>query len=239
MTVQEAILAQVNGKLGRAALYRALLDHNDWRVAKPVDSDVPTIMFGDAARTPAIWTFSTEEAYQGACSRCAQGVIGAVSVVGSMVDVIVELDPQVACWYIDPLSTIALRILVDELPVVRMVARGMRLEAALSERRYELAREFGAYVVPYFGVLGQGHQVITLPSAKGNMVVAFSGPDAVDAFLATGSDEDRRNVNLIEVDGATLFGEVAAMASGVLLNAAGPRTFGFELPVCRSIATAG
>jgi hypothetical protein len=238
MRVEEAIIAEVNGKLGRTALYRALLEHKDWRVVRPTGVEAPTIIFADTAQTPAIWTFSSDEAYRAACHHYTEEGVGAVSVVGSLAKIIADLDPRISCWCIDPSSRIALRILHDMLPLVRKIARGMLLEVAITEGRYSAARGFDAYVVPYFGVLGQGHQVITLPSDKGNMIAAFTASDTVDAFLATGSDEDRHRVNLIEVDGATLFGEVAAMASGILLNAAGPHTFGFDLAMCRSIAAA-
>jgi len=239
MSVQDAILAYINQKQTAAALGRALLTHMDWHVPRPPGATAPTIIIADAALTPAVWAFSSAEAYQNACRQYTEEAIGATAAVGSIVSIIADLDPKIACWYVDPGSTIALRVLADDLSVVRKIARGMLVEAAIAERRYASAREFESYVVPYFGVLGQGHQVITLPSAKGNMVPAFSTPDAVEAFLATGSDDDRKNVNLVEVDGSTLFGEVGPMASGVLLNPAGPRTFGLPLAMCRSIASGG
>ena len=71
------------------------------------------------------------------------------------------------------------------------------------------------------------------------MVPASTAEDAVDRFVESGSKEDQARVSFVGVDGETLFGQVApAMAQGVLVNVAGPRTYGFTLETCRDIATA-
>ena len=76
-----------------------------------------------------------------------------------------------------------------------------------------------------------------LPTTRGRMIAAFTTADAVARYLATAADELRGTVKLAMVEGAVLFGEVAPLlGDGVIINIAGPRTFGFDLPACREIA---
>jgi hypothetical protein len=70
------------------------------------------------------------------------------------------------------------------------------------------------------------------------MVAAFTAVDAVNAFLAIGSEENRAAVKFIVIDGESLFGSAPDIAQGVLVNPAGPRTFGFTLEACRDILQA-
>jgi hypothetical protein len=236
MTPQDAILAFVNRQLGRYPCYRALLAHAGWRVPRPVGATLPTIMVTDAELTPTIWAFSTEATYQAACAKVHEAAIGPITVAEHLDELLVEDDPRVQVLVIDPESPIAFRIQTDELRAFRMLARGTKLERAMAAADYAAARAYDRYAVPYFGELGNGHNVITIPSQRGSMVAAFATADAIDAFLAIGSESDRARVKFAIVDGETLFGEVAKMAQGVLVNPAGPRPFGFELAVCGDIA---
>jgi len=70
------------------------------------------------------------------------------------------------------------------------------------------------------------------------MLAAFTAADAIDAFLAAGSEANRAAVKFAIVDGEQLFGIVQEVAQGVLMNPMGPRTFGFELAICRDIMNA-
>src|SRR6185295_12922075 len=95
---------------------------------------------------------------------------------------------------IDPSSVIAFHIQTDELAVMRRLARAVRVERAMKDRDYAAIRAYDRYAVPYFGELGKGHNLITLPSARGSMLAAFTAEDAIDAFLAAGSPENRAQV---------------------------------------------
>ena len=117
---------------------------------------------------------------------------------------------------------------------VRMV-QGVRLERAMAER--DLARVYhGDYIVPYYGELGRGHEIICLPVQDKTLVLGFTSEDAIHRFLETGPEQNRTDVKFIEVSGADLFTEAApAFAEGVVINIAGPRTFAFDLETCASL----
>lgn len=239
MTPRDAILAHVNRKLGKYELYRALLAHDDWRVPRPQGAELPTIMISDAAMTPSIWAFSDEAAYADACKAVDAAAIGPVARLAHLDEALSAEDPRAVRLSIDPSSVIAFHVQTDELAVLRRLARGVRVERAMTERDCPTIRAYDRYGVPYFGELGKGHNLITLPSARGSMLAAFTAADAIDAFLAAGSAENRAQVKFAIVDGEQLFGIVEGVAKGVLINAAGPKTFGFELDACREIAAAG
>jgi hypothetical protein len=238
MTPTEAILAHVNDKVPRDATFRAILGHTGWWVPRPVGATLPTIIVTDINAPVTIWAFSSDAAYQAACAKHHKEAIGDISVVGHLDDVLVEDDPRVQRLMIDPESPIAFEIKTDALAAFRKLARAVRVERAMTEGDYATVRKFGAYFVPYFGVLGQGHNIITVGSPKGSMVAAFTSVDQAEAFLATGSAEQRAKVNWIQVDGDQLFGVVQDIAQGVIINFAGPRPFGFELATCQDIAKA-
>ena len=235
MTPQEAILAFANRQIDKYALYRALLAHGDWGVPTPPNAKLPTIILSDAAMTPSIWAFSNEAAYRASCAQMDAAAIGPVARLAHLDDALVEEDPRVTRLTIDPASPIAFHIQTDELAVFRRMAKSIRVERAMAERNYAAVRAFDRYGVPYFGVLGQGHNLITLPSERGKMLAAFTAADAIDAFLAAGSEANRASVKFAVVDGEQLFGIVEQVAEGVLVNPMGPRTFGFELGTCRDI----
>lgn len=238
MSPRDAVLAHVNRQLGKFELYRALLAHRDWRVPRPADATLPTVIVADASQVGSIWAFSDEAAYQAACTAVHAAAIGPIARLTHLDEVLVQDDPRVTRLTIDPSSPIAFHVQTDELAVLRRLARAVRVERALAEEDHRAARAYDRYAVPYFGVLGQGHNLITLPSQRGKMLAAFTAADAIDAFLAAGSDENRAQVKFAVIDGEQLFGTVEELAQGVLINPMGPRTFGVELPACREIAAA-
>jgi hypothetical protein len=236
MIPRDAILAFMNRKLGNYELFRALLAHDDWRVPRPEGATRPTILIYDAVATPVICAFSSEESYRASCAALNAAAIGPVARLARLDDALVEDDARVAKLTIDPHDTLVFHVQSEELASFRQIARAVRVERAMSERRYDEVRSYARWAVPYFGVLGQGHNLITLPSERGKMLAAFTAPDAIDAFLSAGSAENRAAVKFAIVDGEQLFGIVQNMAQGVLVNPMGPRTFGLELDVCRQIA---
>jgi hypothetical protein len=239
MTPTEAIIANFNKQLGRWELLRAFLAHPGWRVARPRADAAPTIIVSDEAFTAASWIFSCEEAYQAACKEFTAEAVGSVSPAEHLDEVIAMLDPRVVVLRIDPGYMIALHIQTDELAAFKRFARCVRIERAMADNALELVRRHDGYYVPYYGVLGEGHQVIALPTERGSMIAAFTAEDAVDQFLATGSAENRARVKFVQVDGDALFAVAAPqMAEGVIVNIAGPRTFGFDLARCRDVASA-
>jgi hypothetical protein len=238
MKPSDAILAHVNRKLGTHELYRLLLAHQGWIVPKPVGATLPTVIVADAALTGSILAFSDEAAYQASCKEMHAAAIGPVARIPFLDEVLSEDDPRVVRLSIDPAAPIVFHIQTDELASLRRLARAVAVERAMTERDYAKVLAYPRYAVPYFGVLGQGHNLITLPSQRGKMLAAFTAADSIDAFLAAGSEENRAQVKFALIDGAQLFGTVHEIASGVLMNAMGPRTFGFELDTCREIAGA-
>lgn len=238
MTPQDAILAHANRQLGKYELYRALLAHDDWRVPRPAQATLPTILVTDAAMTASIWAFSNEAAYRAACAEVHAAAIGPIARLRHLDEALTEDDPRVVRLSIDPSSPIAFHVQTDELAVLRRLARGVRVERAMTERDYATVVAFERYAVPYFGVLGQGHNLICLPSERGKMLAAFTAADAIDAFLDAGSDENRSLVKFAVISGAQLFGVVKDVAQGVLMNPMGPRTLGFDLQTCRDIVAA-
>ncbi len=96
-------------------------------------------------------------------------------------------------------------------------------------------RAHRAYLVPFFGELGKGHQVIVMPTPRGNMIAAFTTEDAVDAFLATGSAANRAKVKFVGTPGDELFGNASQTAQGVIVNIAGPKPYGFDLDACADV----
>jgi hypothetical protein len=239
MTPQDAIIANFNGELDRAAMQRALLAHPDWRAPWPAGGSAPTMIITDANMTPTAWLLSSEEAYRAACREQGEAAIGPVAPIAHLDEVIAQLDPRIVVLRIDPGSPIALHIQTDELDAFRRLARGVRIERAMAASDFAALRAHDGYYVPYYGVLGQGHQVIALPTERGSMVAAFTAEDAVNRFLATGTEENRVAVKFVRVDGEALFEHAAPqLAQGVIVNIAGPRTFGFDLTICKDIAGA-
>lgn len=236
MKPTDAILAHVNRQLDTYGLFRALLAWDDWRVPRPEGASLPTIIVANTAMTPSIWAFSNEEAYQAGCAAVHAAAIGPVARVQRLDEVLSEEDPRVVQLVIDPSSPLTFRIQTDQLASLRRMARAVGVERAIIGFDYAKVGRYQRYAVPYFGVLGQGHNLITLPSERGKMLAAFTAADAIDAFLAAGSEENRQQVKFALLDGEQLFGSIHEIASGVLMNAMGPRTFGFDLEACREIA---
>ena len=217
-------------------MYRAFLAHGGWRVPRPALDKPPTIIVSDTQMTMATWLLSSDEAYQAACKEHHERVIGPVWPTAQIADVVAALDPNILVVRIDPGSPISLSIQTDELVAFRQLARAAQVEQALAEHRLSDVKRYDRFYVPYFGVLGQGHNVIALPTAHGSMVAAFTAPDHADAFLATGSDADRERVNFVAVDGAQLFGSAGpTIAQGVIVNFASERPFGFTVQGCRDV----
>jgi hypothetical protein len=236
MSVTEIILAHVNQKVPRDPTFRALLAHPTWWVPRPVGATVPTIIVTSLEEPPTIWAFSSEEAAQTAVTKLSAAAVGHIAVVPWLDDVLVEDDPRVARLIIDPASPIAFAIQTDALAAFRGLARAVRVERAMRGGDLPAVKKFDAYYIPYFGVLGQGHNLITLPSERGSVLAAFTSPDQVEAFLASGSEDNRKNVKLARVNGEQLFGVVGQVAQGVMVNAMGDRPIGLPLDVCDAIA---
>jgi hypothetical protein len=221
MTIQDEILRNFNRELGREGLYRALLDHGDWR--------------GGGA-SGFVWIASTQDGADRITSSVREDLIGTVTAIPQLDDHLVALAPGTQLFKIDPAGPLSLVVDANELATFQRFAAGYRAERAIAARDYPRVRAFEQYLVPYYGVLGEGHQVIALPTEHGTMVPAFTTVDAVARFLDTGSAENRARVKFIGASGDVLFGEVGpAFAQGVIINIAGPRTFGFDLNACRLV----
>ncbi len=238
MTPQEAILAGVNRQIGYHAMLRAFLAYTEWRIPRQNPDAPPTFVVTDEAMTISTWLLSSEDAHQAAANKFHAAAIGPIWREKILENVIAELDPKIVVLRIDPASPISLDIQTDQLDVFRRIARGARSERAMAEGRYADIKSY-AYYVPYFGVLGQGHNVIALPTPHGDMVAAFTAEDMIETFMATGSDADRERVSFVRVTGEELFGTAGpTLAKGVIVNFASAHPYGFTLDACRDITAA-
>ncbi|MCU0696027.1 MAG: hypothetical protein MUC96_05825 [Myxococcaceae bacterium] len=235
----DAILAYVNGQLASHALYRHLLAHDEWLVPRPPGVLRPTIMVVDLAAPGAIWAFSSEASYEASCRALNAAAIGPIARLRHLDEALREDDERVTHLTIDPSNPIAFHVQTNELASLRRMAHAVAVERAMRERDDRRVLAYQRYAVPYFGELGRGHNLITLPSERGTMLAAFTAADAIDRFLAAGSDENRRLVKFAIVDGSQLFPIAQQVAQGVLMNPMGPSTFGFDLEACREVAAAG
>ena len=145
MSPRDAILAHVNRQLGTYELYRALLRHADWRVPRPENATLPTVMVSDAAMTPSIWAFSTQTAYEEACRAMNAAAIGPVGLLAHLDDALVQDDPRVVRLTVDPFSPIAFHVQTNELASLRRMARAVRVERAMHERDYAAVRAYDRY----------------------------------------------------------------------------------------------
>lgn len=225
MGISDVIVAEMNGQISGVEMLRGMLEHEPWLMAKWLGPQ-------------GLAFFPTREAYDVAVRDHKPGTFDALAPVAHIDDVIVSAD-KVQLLRFDSGVGLTRSLDGEHVGRVRAMARSVGVERAMKERRYADLRRYDRYYVAYFGVLGQGHQVICLPTERGSMVAAFTAEDAVDRFVESGSDEDRARVQFVGVDGSTLFGQAApAMAQGVIINVAGPNTYGFALDVCRDIAAA-
>jgi hypothetical protein len=224
MTIQDAILKNFNRELSREALYRALLDHADWR--------------GGGA-SGFVWIASTQNGADKIASSVREDLIGTVTAIPQLDDHLLALPPDTKLFKIDPVGPLSLVVDANELTRMRRFAAGYRTERAIAAGDYPRVLAFAQYLVPYYGVLGEGHQVLALPTEHGTMVPVFTTVDAIELFLETGDAESRARVRFQGARGDVLFGEIGpTFAKGVIVNIAGPRTFGFDLNACRLVVGA-
>jgi hypothetical protein len=227
MTPTDAILSSFNGKLSWHAMIRALLGHRGWWVSLPTDE------------FPMVWAFADEATYRREVEQRIPGAIGPTSKVDEIDDVLADLSATVKVVRFDPGGGVTQSVELQDLEHVRKLARATRVERAMKEGRHAEVRAYAAYHVPYTGELGKGHSMIVLPTERGQMLAAFTSEDAAKAFLDTGTDAERAAVRWLVTDGS-IFEIGTQMASGVIVNAMGPATFGFLPDVCGDIlATRG
>ena len=108
--------------------------------------------------------------------------------------------------------------------LAKLWARVIALEEGFKNRDdsfYEAVARFPAFLL----FNGPSGYVITLPNQGGmrNPAAVFTAPDCADAFLARLTDEQRRGLERVGVDGMTLLKRLPLQEiDGMLLNAFGP-----------------
>lgn len=228
MGITELIVAEGNRQISGAEMLRGMLEHEPWWMATMQGAGIHGVMF-----------FPTREAYDAAVRERKPGTFGEIRPVARIDEEIAAFGDDVQVVMFDSGAGLTRGLDGEGLAALRAMARGVGIERAIRDGRYADLRRYDRYFVAYFGVLGEGHQVICLPTEHGSMIAAFTAEDAVDRFVASGTEADRARVKFVGVDGETLFGKAApAMAQGVIVNIAGPRTYGFVLDTCRDIASA-
>jgi hypothetical protein len=218
--VASAILANFNKQRSRAAMYRALFTHADWR---------------GGGTGEFRWIASGQDSPDALAKSLREDLIGDVTSIAQLDDHVAGL-PDLELFKIDPCGPLSPAIDAIELIELKRFARGHRAERAIAERDHPRVRDHPTYFVPFIGVLGHEHQLIVLPTPRGNMLAAFTTGDAREAFLATGSADHRAKVQFVAVAGDELFGNASQMAQGVVVNVAGPQPYGLDLDTCADIA---
>jgi hypothetical protein len=222
-SIQTAILRNHNQEVSRLAMYRALFDHTDWR--------------GGGAGG-FLWIASTEEGAAKIGDSVRADLIGETAAIPHLDDYIAKLPANLPILKVDPAGPISLVMGESDMPYLLPFAHGVRAERAMRERDYARVRAYDFYFVPYYGELGKGHQIIQLPTERGSMVAAFTAWDAIERFLATGSDDNRAKVKFVTIAGEDLFATNPSVAQGVIVNVAGPKTYGFDLAACADVLAA-
>lgn len=218
-SIQDAVVANFNNALPREELYRILLDHPEW--------------YG-GGNPEMQWLASGEPASLNLASRIGNNLVGEPRAITHLDDYIIAL-PDLVLLTIVPSESISLGLEPDQIADLKRFARGYRVERAIHARDGDRVRAFADFLVPYSAVPGKGDQIITLPTARGLMVPAFTTSDMAAHFVETGSDGKRAAVQFTHVDGDFLFGSVALFAKGVVVNYASAQAFAFDLDACRTV----
>jgi hypothetical protein len=231
MTPTEAIVAHANRQLPRDVMFRELLGHRGWQVPRAI------VQVQDRD-TAAMWAFSTDEACEAA--RAEHGdALGEVARVTWLDEALADRDPRVSALVIDPVAPLAFQIAGEAFTALRKLASAVRVERAMDATDLATIRAYPSYAVPYLGVLGEGHRIITVTAPGGSMIAAFTAPDAAHMFVAAGAADDRDAVHFQIVPGDQLFGLADKLGvQGVLVNSAGPHAYAFQLATCQLIAAA-
>lgn len=222
--VQIAILHNVNGQLSRALTHRVLFMHRGW--------------FGGGANGFQ-WISSKPVTTEQLTKHVRSDLVGEIAPITEIDDHIDQLPEDLQLLKIDPCGPISLALDKDELFHMREFARGIRIERAMREHDWKRVRAYREFMVPYMGELGNGHQIVAPPTDHGPMIAAFTTHDAVHAFLDRRGPDARERVKFVMIPGDALFGDAGPrLAKGVIVNIDGPRTYGFEAPVCEIVAKA-
>lgn len=219
-SIQGAIVANFNNALPREELYRILLDHPEW--------------YGGCG--PEMhWLASGDPASLNLASRIGADLVGEPRSISHLDDYIIALPDDIVLLMIVPSDVISLGLERDQIADLKHFASGYRVERAIHARDGDRVRAYADFLVPYSAVPGKGDQIITLPTARGPMVPAFTTTDMAAHFIEAGSDGERAAVQFTHVDGEFLFGSVALFAKGVVVNFASAQAFAFDLDACRTV----
>jgi hypothetical protein len=231
MTPIEAIVAYANKQLPRNVMFRELFGHRGWYAPHALVQRQD----GGAA---GMWVFSSDEACEAA--RLEHGdALGEIAQVTWLDEALADPDPRVSALTIDPASPLPFQIAGDAFTALCKLASAVRVERAMYATDIAAIRAYPSYAVPYLGVLGEGHRIITVTAPGGSMIAAFTAPDAAHLFIAAGAADDREAVQFQIVPGDQLFGLAEKLGvQGVLVNSAGPHAYAFQLATCRLIASA-
>jgi hypothetical protein len=236
MTITELLASFVNHNIDREDALRALFAHRGWLV--PLRAGLKRAIETNVANTDSAWIMSGDESYRAACTRFSAEAIGEVARFEHVDEILVDLTDDARALLIEPAGPITQHCMGDDLLTIRLVAQAVFIERAMRQKQYPVIRR-GRYLIPYYGTPGHGHEIISIPTIHGRMIPVFTSEGAVARFLETGTPENRARVRFMPVDGDGLFGGAdPTKADGLIVNIAGPESFGFDIATCRAIGAA-
>lgn len=216
--IAAALKASRAGALPEWALMRAIVTHDPWWVAAAAEADGPAprlVMEDDGP-----WLHAWPTAARGGGPRISMRAETLLSAVHD----------GLAGLAIDPGGPLEVRFDRARFPLLRRWARAdrvARIVRGLDPRPDGMAvlRAYGGWHVMVRGGDG-GRQIMLAPDDRGRRLAAvFTAEDTARAFAARFAEALKgRAVDLEVLDGAALFGELAAVSGldGIVFDCAGP-----------------
>ena len=239
MSITQTLIAIGQHQIDLEEGFRELLAQPGWLVPTKHGASSARDMATNVANTRSAWIMSGPEQYEAACRLYSKEAIGPVMSAEHLEDVIAELPDELWILRIEPGGPVSVPLQGEDLETFRRVARGVRIERAIVERRFSEVRAHNGFIVAYDATPGQRPQMIALGTDRGPMIAAFTTEGAAQRFRASIPPEELGSVGFTVCDGGVLFGEAApAVAQGVVVNGKGPNSMKLDLAACRAVAEA-
>ena len=222
-------------RVGANEVMRALVGHKGWLApalmfaraeGQDLFLDSRMALFGTETRLPPgeLWVFTDLAAAQRA--QAAGALLGPYAADIAGAELFGKIDPGFKIVRVNPYSPAeqGWQFLPGSFEAAELWAQVIALEESFKNTEgldYGAIARFPAFIL----FNGPSGYVITLPNQGGlrNPAAVFTAPDCADAFLARLSDEQRRGLERVGVDGMTLIKKLPLQEiDGMLLNAFGP-----------------
>lgn len=221
-------------RVGADAVMRALACHKGWLAPALMFARAKgqglfldsMVLFGTETRLPPgeLWVFTDRAAAERA--QAAGAMLGAYAANIAGTELFSKIDPGTKIVRVNPYSPSeqGWQFLPGSYELAGLWGQVVALEEGFENR----GDSFYAAVARFQGFIlfnSPSGSVITLPNQGGmsNPAAVFTAPDCADAFLARLTDEQRRGLVRIAVDGMTLIKRLPLQGiDGLLLNAFGP-----------------